>query len=383
MSVIYLISVFFCFFTAAIIHFRINTNKIFGVYLLVLYFILNGVTILFYFILETGILTKVPFLYKIFSPLTLLMMPLSYLYIRSTLYNENTFKRIDLVHLLPFIVFTINYLPFYFMPYEEKIALVNMVVKYPVMNITHQDGLLPEFTFIMSRCFLFFVYLTLIGLLLKKYYKHNTSANLHFLKIKKWVYTLFRLQIIYWVGLTILFLIIGLQFQALQDFNNFFNIIIATIISLFFIRITTYLLMNPILLLGLNKRLISKNLKQVKSVIDDHSDFKKIHDYVFNDNFYKDPTLNISKLSLQIKITSRNISIAISEQGFENFNDYVNGLRVLLAKDLLISNSLKNYSMNAIATNSGFNSISTFYRAFKKKNGNTPIEFLKKIKIDL
>ncbi len=380
MPLIYLISVCFCFFTAAVIHFKINTNKIFGVYLLVWYLIFNGIANLFVVLLDSGYLAYVPYLYKIPVPLTLLVMPLSYLYIRSTLNNENGFKKKDLIHLLPFVVFTINYLPFYFMPFGEKAALVNKVIEDISLTISHQDGILPEWLSVVTRVASMIFYLILIGFFLKKYYKHNSSSRPHFLKIKKWVYTLFKFQILYWVGLNILYFVFGLKLQKITEGDVLFDFMAGTIVSLFFLRISTYLLMNPNLLLGLNNKLapnISEEVEPSKS----SGDFEIIHQYVFHDDFYKDSTLNITQVAANTNMSPRNISIAISDQGFENFKHYINDLRVSLVKEKLTADVLKSYSIEAITIDCGFNSTPTFYRAFKKKYNQTPTKFLKNQKI--
>jgi hypothetical protein len=164
MNATYLISVYFCFFTAAVIHFKINTNKIFGVYLLVWHLIFNRIANLFVVLLDSGYLAYFPYLYKIPVPLTLLVMPLSYSYIRSTLNNENGSKITNLFRLLSFAVFTINYLPFYFMAYGEKEALVNRVIKDISLTISNQDGMLPEWLSVVTKFASMIFYLNLIGL---------------------------------------------------------------------------------------------------------------------------------------------------------------------------------------------------------------------------
>jgi AraC-like DNA-binding protein len=99
-------------------------------------------------------------------------------------------------------------------------------------------------------------------------------------------------------------------------------------------------------------------------------DFKKIHEYVFHDGFYKKPTPNITQVAAHYGLNPRNISIAISDQGYENFKHYI--------KESLTVKVLKSYSIEAIASDCRFNSTPTFYRAFKKKYNQTPTDFLKK-----
>lgn len=57
-----------------------------------------------------------------------------------------------------------------------------------------------------------------------------------------------------------------------------------------------------------------------------------------------------------------------------NLNDYINLLRVEYAIKLMRGN--KNYSIKAIAGESGFYSRSTFYRAFYKEFDMTPAQYM-------
>jgi AraC-like DNA-binding protein len=371
LELIYTISVFFCFFTAAIIYFKINKNKIYTAHLFTWYLILNGISNLFLLLVSNGLLAKVPYLYKIFAPFVLLIMPLAYLYIRGTLYNEITFKKIDLIHLFPFVVFTVNYLQFFFMPYEEKVVIVNIVVEDPVNAFVMQNGLLPEWVYLLSRGVLFIIYLSLIWVLLKRFYKHNDSVNAHFLKTKRWLYNFFNLQFLYWIGLNVLFVLLGWQFNKSLELDNLLNFTVGLIVSIFFFVISGYLLMNPRLLLGMNSKIDSIDSKQAEV------DFKKIHQCFFYDKLYINPKLTVADISSHIELSTKKIGIAVVDQGYVNIYDYMNSVRLSEVKNAM-ENKLINFSIEGIAMGCGFNSNSTFYRAFKKKYNTTPASFLNK-----
>ena len=57
-----------------------------------------------------------------------------------------------------------------------------------------------------------------------------------------------------------------------------------------------------------------------------------------------------------------------------NFYDFINGYRLAYAEELLRSAEC-NLSQEDIAQQVGFNSISTFRRAFQKKYGMTPKKY--------
>ena len=65
---------------------------------------------------------------------------------------------------------------------------------------------------------------------------------------------------------------------------------------------------------------------------------------------------------------------------FENFSTYSNHFRIEKAKKLIKNNYLKNYSVEALASASGFKAVNTFYRIFKNETGLTPNMFSENIK---
>lgn len=95
---------------------------------------------------------------------------------------------------------------------------------------------------------------------------------------------------------------------------------------------------------------------------------------------YKDPNLNIAKLSETLNVKTHVLSKLINEEFNSNFRDYINKYRVNEFIELAISEKYKNYTFIALGYEVGFNSKSTFNLAFKKNTGLSPGEFLKKNK---
>ena len=56
-------------------------------------------------------------------------------------------------------------------------------------------------------------------------------------------------------------------------------------------------------------------------------------------------------------------------------SDYINEFRVDHSKKLIRDPEFKNYTVVSMGLESGFNSKSTFYSAFKKFTNMTPVEF--------
>ncbi|WP_298346637.1 helix-turn-helix domain-containing protein [uncultured Algibacter sp.] len=106
----------------------------------------------------------------------------------------------------------------------------------------------------------------------------------------------------------------------------------------------------------------------------------KIHSLLIDTKLYLDPSLSLKILSEKLHLSEGYISQLINKSFKQNFNDYVNLLRVEEAKKMLINLEYDNYTIVAIGLEAGFNSKSSFYTAFKKHTGKTPSEYKKEVR---
>lgn len=89
---------------------------------------------------------------------------------------------------------------------------------------------------------------------------------------------------------------------------------------------------------------------------------------------YLNPTLNINELAQELGTNRTYVSNYINQQLHTTFYEYVNNWRVEQAMGLLTSTDL---SLQEVAAQSGFNSISSFRRYFVSKMGQTPSAYKK------
>lgn len=107
--------------------------------------------------------------------------------------------------------------------------------------------------------------------------------------------------------------------------------------------------------------------------------YSKIDALIINKKLYLKPTLSLKDLAAKLNISEGYISQLINSNSSLNFNDYINSLRVNDAKEMLVDNEYINYTILAIGLESGFNSKSSFYTAFKKFTGKTPVDYKKDV----
>ena len=101
-----------------------------------------------------------------------------------------------------------------------------------------------------------------------------------------------------------------------------------------------------------------------------------IVDYFKAEKPYLDPKLNLAAISSALGFTRNQISYVINHEIGSSFYDFVNRHRV----DHSISQMAeagRQFSVVKVAVESGFNTISGFYNAFKKQTGMTPSVYRK------
>jgi len=103
--------------------------------------------------------------------------------------------------------------------------------------------------------------------------------------------------------------------------------------------------------------------------------FTKINSYVIDHKKFLDPYLSLESLAKELKVCSGYLSLLINTYSGKNFSDYINEFRIDQVKKLIIDNEYVNYTIESIGLESGFNSKSTFYSAFKKFTGQSPRQF--------
>ena len=117
--------------------------------------------------------------------------------------------------------------------------------------------------------------------------------------------------------------------------------------------------------------------KVLETILPDTNLWKqKLLDLMLEENIYKNPSLTVSDVAIDLDTTPKLIS-AIVNSGFNmNFNDFVNYYRVEAVKEQLKKGEQETKTLLGIALECGFNSKATFNRAFKKHTSLSPKEFL-------
>ena len=96
--------------------------------------------------------------------------------------------------------------------------------------------------------------------------------------------------------------------------------------------------------------------------------------------YYQDPELNLSSLAEKLDLTTHELSRIINTALKKSFNDFINEFRVAEVAHKMQDPAYDHITLLGIAFESGFNSKSTFNRAFRQMTGQSPAEYKQVLK---
>lgn len=386
-NLIFIGSIFLVLVIIYMLLFTKNAAKSYADYILSLLLLVHCWSVILFLILYSEYILLFPHVFKTGLPLNFLIAPLSYLYVRAVLLNEKKFQKRDLIHLIPFIIVFFNYIPFYLLPVSEKVKVIQNSLNYWPDTFKYQAGFLPENFSILFRLILAIIYLVLQWNLILSYKKihKESSIQIQISNVLKWL-KLFTIT-----STVIFFGIIGFMLTVffLPSYYNddLLMQIPSLLVSVGFFVMAAYLLTHPEVLSGLP----FVKYKEVQSdVINDKSymlpyinedymqEIERIIHFFETEKPFLNKELNINQVSVALKIPSRELSFIINNHFGQRFTDFLNKHRIEHITKKINKEYLSNFTIEAIASEAGFASKSTFNLAFKKYHQCTPTEYFSK-----
>lgn len=305
------------------------------------------------------------------TTLAFLQIPTFYLYVLSVCYSDFKWKPKYLVHLLPFLVANLLFLPrFYVVDLDSKIHFI--VNRQNMIELKYIHWLLH---------FQIIFYFTAVFLLLRKakklYLENNSGGNL---TSYNWLFQLTSvLMVVYSIAIL----------KNIFKFSDYAYVSDAIKIGILVLQpfIVCWYLYKALNDPGLFRNIDSK-LKLVSEIISEdkkiepevlNEDLLKLKKYMSEEKPFLNPALTIQDISKEINVPVRELSILINHQLGQHFYDFVNTHRIENAMEILKNSSKSKVTILEILYEVGFNSKSSFNTAFKKHTGNTPTEYRKTI----
>jgi len=374
--------------TVYILLFKKNALRSYSDYLLSISILGQIYAVLLFLLVFSGSILHVPHLYRTAAPVTFLVPPLSYLYVRSVLYNEKKWQGIDFLHLLPFLFFSINYLPFFLSPLDYKLEIVSKTIADKNFGIVKQLGFLPESVFYLFRPIQATIYVVFQWKLILTFNRNNPNQFVtdQIKRVTRWL-SIFTMAS---TGFLVAFFItIVLYFTQDNLFSSEqLTLIPNTILAVSHFVVFTYLLINPQVLTGLpfiryketKSTIVENEVVKVPFIYENYAkEIKSLEKYFTVKKTFLQPNISISQVSVDTEIPIRDLSYIINNYYEKRFNDYINEMRCQHFIAKVDKNTLDSLTIEAIAFESGFSSKSSFYRAFNRFYSCTPSEYLESL----
>ena len=292
----------------------------------------------------------------------LLMNPAIYLYVSSLTRPNFKLKWVQLLHLLPFVVFeTYAYI------IQEPFEILDFFIR--------NDNYTFRILFAAGNVASWLVYLPISVILVHKHRINlkNVKSNIGKNENLSWIlsvvisYTLYC-AVAFVIAVTVFF--IG-NLPLLPHVYNYAALLIVIYVLSFY----------GLLQQGIpDEILISETVKQpaYKHSILSENDKQKIKDdllrYVEDTRVYLNPDLNMDFLSRELDIPKYQLTEVLNTVIGRNFFQFINAYRVEEVKAMLL-NPKNNFSIEAIGYECGFSSKSSFYKEFKRITGLTPVAY--------
>lgn len=324
-----------------------------------------------FFLMRIGFYSLYPQIIYVSIPLLLVIGPLSYLYLKSILYKDFSVSlREKVIHIIPFLLFITLMIPFYTSNGEQKLHYISL-------SKIGQISAIQTFYFIMF--FLQFnSYLVINIKLLKKYgilFKAERSDS-SFIKVE-WIKKLLLSIMLFSITYSLAYFSLFINYKYHLYFELFVYVSVVIALHLMFIYFIKYILGEFKFPKIKKTKYQTSNLNSEQSV----QILNRLKKIMLEKKPYLDTDLRINHLAKLLDVPAPYISQVLNEIEKKNFYDFVNYYRIERAKQLMLDSNYKQYTLMAVAYDSGFNNKTTFNRAFKKHLGITPTEFVKQSKI--
>ena len=295
---------------------------------------------------------KLPHLIFAFSPMWYVIGPLLFLYLRLFLIKQEVLLR-DFWHFLPAVFIILNSIEFYQFSGEIKLYYLQTLQERPA-HPTHQLNFL---IFVFQSAYYLYSSWKMLGQSSQEYRKEYQWSVL----------------LIICLGSLAFLSVISMGMMMVGSHANWWSSIYFFIITVFLFALFFKSVRNPRSVYSIGSSpFVSKNPTLLN--IDD---YQKLMDHMHNERPYKDPSCDLFMLANQLGWSRHYLNQLIRKHTDATCREFINQFRIRDAKQKLTVSYLQKFTIQAIAEDSGFISLATFYRVFKKQVGQTPKAYIK------
>ena len=329
--------------------------------LISVFVLIHSLFIFHIFLHSTNLKFRTPHILYMSSIFSYLYGPLLYFYFKR-ITQKYTFKKRDILHLLPTFIIMVIMFPLFLLSKEEKLHIMFEVGSFDRM---------PYLYGIVSTKILSLLIYGALGVYL--FFKNNQHKS-YTSEAKKWLTTLVTLSSIYVLSYAIYGMVLAEIIPNISFLFQLQIVVMATMVL--YIGYASF--RSPNLFAG---NFNSNNDKYVKSgLTESYSlELKEALLQLFEkDKIYLHNKVSLDQVSELLGTTRHNTSQVINEHFGLNFFEFINKYRI--ADAAVILEKEQNRNIIDVAYEVGFNNKVTFNKSFKKFLLQTPSQYLNSLR---
>ncbi len=297
--------------------------------------------------------------------------PLVYIYIKSIFVKDKRLLRNHWFHFLPFLGYWLVF------SFPKAISGYNGEHLFDYLALFQgnaylaliKDLFLLFYIFLSSRLFIKF------KLAMKDSFSSFSLANFHW--VKRFLFC-FLLVTLFDLHLVMYHFFSAPSFRwDLGIFSMAFLIFVTSYLGYHGLRQSVISLPDFLLESNISKEQTGKKIPKFSNLSKEELQALKIRleEVLVSEEPYLSQELTLSNLAERLNTTDKKLSTVLNQFMDVTFYDLINSYRVEAVKSKLALAEYHKYSLLGIAYSCGFNSKSSFYRAFKKETGVSPTTY--------
>jgi len=326
----------------------------------------------------TGLYSSFPHLIRVGAPFLALLGPALLFYI--TAIRIGNIPSVQYLHLIPFALYTISLLPFYFSSPEEKIYWIEVAMT------TGQTDAYINLVFVTH--FLGYVIWNYILLI-----RHSGTVSAMKTDLAEtdlgWIRNLISMLLLCGLFAIVMFSLSAGGVMETLLANYFAGFVMALIVYVMGYRslITPKLFgdrdypaweYDSIWDLFWGNLQFNPEAPTADNYLNEEKKLlSELQTYMLKEKPYRDSNLSLAKLSSLTEIPQYLLSRIINGHLDQNFFDFINEYRIMEVCERLSQPDQHRYTILSLAMDAGFNSKSSFNTAFRKSTGLTPSKYKK------
>ena len=332
--------------------------------------------VLLIFLFESEYILYTPFFFRTGPLLYYLMVPSFYVYLVLVLKKRKQLRWTDALHLLPSIIYLVDFMPLFLSPVAYKLQIINSLLNHDQKTVlTFDEGwLMPSRIHFLGPVIIGLVYIFFAARMLFKYYR-EAARNKTKQAILGWLASAISLYFLLEVASLLIFF-----FAPAHQW-----LLTTMAVLVFFFTMSLILFSKPYILYGaylndakpvidITKKSGNPNLQPEKI-----RELQSRFDHYISEQHYLSSNTNLKEVAGRLNIPSYVLSMFIHQAYQMHFNDVINSHRIKYISEGLTNEQWGTLTLEAVGEMAGFNNRITFLNAFKKFTGVTPSQYLKAV----